>query len=165
VSVTGFYNRFSDLLVFEFIDAVNGAYENVDSAETAGVEVAAEADILPGLLRGGVSYTYLYSRNLETGRTLPRRPEHSAAFDLTLIGSDRFEMTLSGILVGERFNTSSAATPLPSYGRLDLSANYVLCEGTELLARIENLTDVEYQDPSGFNAPGLSGYVGLSWAY
>jgi vitamin B12 transporter len=165
VSVTGFYNRFNDLLVFESIAFPDGAYANIDSAETAGVEVAADADILPGLLRGGVTYTYLYSRNLETDTPLPRRPEHSAAFDLTFIGSDRFEMTLSGILVGERFNTSSSTTPLPGYGRLDLSAKYVLAPGTELLARIENLTDVEYQDPSGFNAPGLSGYVGLSWTY
>jgi outer membrane cobalamin receptor len=72
-------------------------------------------------------------------------------------------MTLSGILVGERFNSSSASSLLPSYGRLDFSTKYVLAPGTELIGRIENLTNAEYQDPSGFNAPGISAYIGLSW--
>lgn len=163
VSVTAFYNRFHDLLAFETIAFPDGAYENIDRAETAGVEVAASAEIVPGYVRGGISYTYLYSRDLDTGRPLPRRPEHTAAFDLTYIGSEKFETTLSGIYVGERFNRSSSTTPLSAFGRLDLSARYYLTTSTEVFARIENLTDAEYEDPDGYNAPGLSAYVGLSW--
>jgi len=162
LSATVFYNRFHDLLFFDSIFFPDGAYENVDRAETAGIEVSAEAEIVPGRLRAGGSYTYLHSRNLDTGKQLPRRPEHSAAFDLTFIGSDYFEMTLSGVYVGKRFNRSSSSTRSPGYGRLDLSGKIMLASGAEIFGRIENLTDERYEDPDGYNAPGLSAYVGVS---
>lgn len=164
LSATVFYNRFHDLLAFDTIAFPDGAYENIDRAETAGVEIAASADIVPGRLNAGASYTYLYSRDLDTGRALPRRPEHTAAFDLTVILSSRADVTLSGILVGERFNSSRSTTPLPAYGRLDLAARYFLTPETEIFGRIENLTNTDYEDPDGYNAPGLSAYVGLKWA-
>jgi vitamin B12 transporter len=165
VSVTAFYNHFHDLLAFNTIAFPDGAYENVDRAETAGVEIAATAEILPGRLRAGASYTYLYSRDLDTGQPLPRRPEHTAAFDVTLVLSSRAEITLSGIVVGERFNSSTATTPLPAYGRLDLSARYFLTPETEIYGRIENISDTDYEDPMGYNAPGLSAFVGLRWVH
>ena len=170
VSATAFYNRFTDLLSFtpfncDTCSFSDGAYENIDSAETAGVELSVESDILPGLLKVGASYTYLYSRNLDTGRPLPRRPEHSASFDVTVYETGLFEMTLSGVIVGERFNRASDAEPMPSYARLDFSGKLHIAEGTELFGRIENLTNIDYQDPVGFNAPGLSAYVGLSWTH
>lgn len=165
LSATAFYNRFHDLLAFESIAFPDGAYENIDRAETAGIEVAANAEVIPGRLTAGASYTFLYSRDLDSGRPLPRRPEHTAAFDMTLIFSPRFDTTLSGILVGERFNRSSSVTPLPAYGRLDLAARYLLTPYTEIFGRIENLTDADYEDPDGYNAPGLSAYVGLKWEH
>jgi vitamin B12 transporter len=151
-------------LAFETIDFPDGAYENIDRAETAGVEVAATADIIPGRLRAGASYTYLYSRDLDTGRALPRRPEHTAAFDVTLILSDRADMTFSGVYVGERYNRSSSTTPLPAYTRFDLTGRYFLTPETEIFGRIENIADTDYEDPEGYNAPGLSAFVGLKWA-
>lgn len=163
LSATVFYNRFQDLLSFESIAFPDGAYENIDRAETAGVELAAEVDIVPGVARAGASYTYLHSRNLDSGKQLPRRPEHSASFDVTLSGSEYFEVTLSGVYVGKRFNRSSSATRLPGYGRLDLSGKVMLDSGAEIFGRIENLTDARYEDPDGYNAPGLSAYVGVSW--
>lgn len=165
VSATVFYNRFQDLLSFESIAYPDGAYENIDRAETAGVEISGDVEIIPGKLRAGATYAYLHSRNLDTGKQLARRPEHSASFDITLIGSYRFETTLSGVYVGERFNRSSSTSPLPAYGRLDLSAKYMLTSQTELFGRIENLTDERYEDPDGYNAPGLSAYVGLNWKH
>jgi vitamin B12 transporter len=170
VSATGFYNHFTDLLVFtpfncDTCSFSDGAYENIDKAETAGVELAAEADVLPGLFKMGASYTYLYSRNLDTGRALPRRPEHTASLDMTLYEAGLFEMTLSAVLVGERFNRASDTEPLPAYGRLDFYGKLHVAENTELYARIENLTDNDYQDPAGFNAPGLSAYVGVHWTH
>jgi vitamin B12 transporter len=53
---------------------------------------------------------------------------------------------------------------LPGYARLDLSAKYVLTSSTELFGRIDNLTNAQYQDPAGFNAPGISAYVGVRWS-
>ena len=66
-------------------------------------------------------------------------------------------------MVGDRFDGSGETTPMPAYGRLDLSASYPLNPQTRIFGRVENLTDVRYQDPAGYNTAGLSAYVGLTW--
>ena len=66
------------------------------------------------------------------------------------------ELVGLGVLVGERYNSSSALTPLPAYGRVDLTGRYFLTPETEIFARIENISDTDYEDPEGYNAPGLS---------
>ncbi len=165
VSATAFYNRFSNMLGFSFIDAAAGTgyYENIDRAETKGIELTADAEIVPGVLSAGATYTWMPTQNLDTGRPLARRPEHSGSVTVTLTPAEGYEASLSAVFVGERLNTASAAAMLPGYGRLDFSTSVALTPSTKIFARVENLLDVRYQDPSGFNSPGLSAYVGLTW--
>jgi len=165
VSATAFYNRFDNLLGFTFFSgsSTNGYYDNTDKAESEGLELAVDTDILPGVLSANATYTWMPTRNLATGRPLPRRPEHSGAFSVTFSPDRRFDITLLGTIVGPRTNLASSTTMLPGYWRLDLSASYALTDSTKLFARVENLTDNRYQDPSGFNTPGFSAYVGLTW--
>ncbi len=33
----------------------------------------------------------------------------------------------------------------------------------QLFGRVENLLNAQYQEVKGYNTPGLSAYVGLSW--
>src|SRR5690606_36945881 len=65
VSATAFYNRFSNMLGFSFLDAAAGTgyYENIDRAETKGIELTANADIVPGVLAAGATYTWMPTRN------------------------------------------------------------------------------------------------------
>ncbi len=53
---------------------------------------------------------------------------------------------------------------LPSYWRVDAEISGDLNDQTKVFARVENLFDARYQDPAGFNTPGLSAYLGLRWA-
>lgn len=166
VSATGFYNRFSSLISFAQTPSP-GYYENVANAETAGVEVSGTLMIVPGTWHAGGSYTYLEAVNLDTGEPLPRRPKHSGSVSLTYTGRSGLEATLSAVLVGERFNRVSggiAIEPLAGYARLDLEASYPLSPSTKVYGRIENLTNAVYEDPRGYNTPGLSAYAGLRWA-
>ena len=66
-------------------------------------------------------------------------------------------------IVGDRFSGSGETSPLPAYTRLDLTASYPLNPHTRIFGRIENLTNVRYQDPAGYNTAGLSAYLGLTW--
>jgi vitamin B12 transporter len=160
VSATGFINRFTDLINF---NTTNSGYENIANASTAGVELSGTAELIPSRLTVTASYTYLEPRDLDKGTDLPRRPRHSGAIALTYTGESGFEATLSGTLVGPRFNKAGGVEPLAGYVRLDLEASYPINPATMVFARIENLTDARYQDPGGYNTPGLSAYVGLTW--
>jgi vitamin B12 transporter len=166
LSATAFTNRFTNLLgftAFPFPLASSGYYDNTDRAETSGLEFALDTQIWPDVLSANVTYTWMPTRNLLTGRPLPRRPEHSGSFSVTFSPNRRFETTLTGTVVGPRTNLASSSTMLSGWWRLDLSGSYALTDSTKLFGRIENLTDNRYQDPSGFNTPGFSAYVGLTW--
>ena len=166
VDVTGFYQEITDLHLF---DTANWAFTfatenwlNVGEAELYGVEVTADARLIPGHVDGSAHYTYLIAEDATTGLRLPRRPEHEAQLTLTYVGVDRFR--LSGTLHwvgGERFNQTAESGPLAAYARVDLNASYQVHEHLELFGRVENLFDVTYEEIAGYNTPGVSAYAGI----
>ncbi|MHA1554410.1 MAG: TonB-dependent receptor plug domain-containing protein [Alphaproteobacteria bacterium] len=159
-SVTGFWNRFTNLIDWDF---PAGTYKNVAEAETAGVEVAIRKRIIPGKLSATAAYTFLHSRDLATGLPLQRRPMHSGKVSATYTGIDRLEATVSATFVGARSNNDSGTVMLAPYTRVDATASYRLNDQTELFARIENLFNATYHEATGYNAAGLSAYAGLNW--
>jgi vitamin B12 transporter len=172
VSATGFYNKFTNLIEFQSAslpDYPRSSYYNIKSAETSGLELSAEAVLVPSVLRATASYTYLQATNLDTDLPLSRRPENSGSLGLTFTGIENFEFGVTAIFVGERFNndakTAAALVPLESYTKIDLNASYRLNPQTTLYGRVENLTDVVYEDAFGYNNAGLSAYAGLRWTH
>ena len=55
----------------------------------------------------------------------------------------------------DRFNA------LPDYELLDLSANYQISDQLDLYWRVENLTDENYFEVTGFHTSGRAGYAGV----
>ena len=162
LSATAFLSGFTNLLNFDF-SVGPGAYVNVGRANMKGVELEATAVLIPSRLTLAGSYTYTDARDATTGLLLARRPQHSGAATLTWTGHDGLEASLTATYVGNRFDGSGETTPMSAYTRFDLSASYPLNAHTRIFGRVENLTDVRYQDPAGYNTAGLSAYVGLTW--
>lgn len=52
-------------------------FSNLLRARIQGFEAGTTVDIIPGILKSSVSYTYLYSSDLEKGNALKYRPRHS----------------------------------------------------------------------------------------
>ena len=52
----------------------------------------------------------------------------------------------------------------PGYTIVNLAANYWINEQVKLFARVDNLFDLEYQNPTGFERPGLGVYGGIRFA-
>ncbi len=165
LSATGFYNHFVDLIETRQVGGsiFDVAYENTSTATTAGVELTGEVDVVPGTFVVGGSYTYLYSVDA-SGKPLRRRPRDSGSVYATLTPTEGAEATLSAVYVGERYNSAGGVNLLPAYWRVDVEMSGNITETTKAFARIENLFDARYQDPGGFNTPGLSAYLGLRWA-
>jgi vitamin B12 transporter len=84
---------------------------------------------------------------------------------VTYTPTEEAEATLRAVYVGERYNSAGGVgVILPAYWRVDLEASLAVTRQTKVFTRIENLFDARYQDPNGFNTPGLSAYLGLRWA-
>ena len=52
---------------------------------------------------------------------------------------------------------------LPAYTLVNLRARYELNHAWSLSARIENLTDRDYELVHGYNTPGRSGFLDIVW--
>ena len=169
VSATAFLSRFTNLLSWDSSVGVvsggypSGGYVNVGRADMQGVELEATAVLIPSRLTLTGTYTYTDARDAATGLALARRPAHSGAATLSWSGRSGLEASLTATYVGDRFDGSGETTPMPAYTRLDLAASYPLNPHTRIFGRVENLTNVTYQDPAGYNTAGLSAYAGLTW--
>ncbi|HWP34210.1 MAG TPA: TonB-dependent receptor, partial [Thermodesulfobacteriota bacterium] len=164
LGATYFRNDFRDLIVF---DPALLIPVNVGRAHSSGVETT--LTLRPaGWLEAGLAYTYLVARDDETGARLLRRPRHQGSARITVRPVAGGAATLSGLYVGSRRDVfaGGAAAELGGYVRLDASATYRLARvpgvrSLELLGRVENLLDREYQEVAGFPALGTSLLAGV----
>ncbi len=163
--VTGFYNSYDNLIDYQGSTAT-GMYVNIAEAETYGVEVSADARLIPGHLDASAAYTYLEANDVTTGLRLARRPEHEGQVSLTYHGIDRLTLTATTVFKGgEWFDNDSNTRELDGFARVDLYGSYQANDHIEFFGRIENLFDTDYQVRSGFrsgyNTPGFSAYAGV----
>ena len=53
---------------------------------------------------------------------------------------------------------------LPSYTLLNLGVNWKMQKNWSILARLNNITDAQYQLANGYAMPGRNVFVSLNWA-
>ncbi|HEX2225080.1 MAG TPA: TonB-dependent receptor [Thermoanaerobaculia bacterium] len=158
-SLTGFENRQTNLISFDFVDFRN---INIGRAKSRGVE--AEAGLQQGIYSARLSATWLETEDQDTGLALLRRPEESAALMLTARPGD-FTFNLEGRYVGEREDVDPVTfgrAGSPSYTRLDAAARWRALPWLAPYARVENVADEEYQEVLGFPSPGRTFIGGLA---
>jgi vitamin B12 transporter len=186
VGVTGFVQRYRDLIQFTFVPPQPGGpnYFNVAAANSRGIE--AELAAVSGPLRGSVSYTRLWTEVTDAGfdagdaatfvegERLLRRPDDAvtARAEAAIAGRVRLGATLSwagsrdDIRFGQ-FPEPNRRVALPSYTTLDLSTVVTVLPGRrgrpalDLTARLENVFDQEYEQSIGFPARGRGIFVGV----
>ena len=162
--VTGFYQEITDMHLYTggFGGFASEAWANISRAELYGLELSVDARLIPGQIDMSANYTYLDARDASTDQWLPRRPQHQAQLRLSYIGMDRLNLSATLNWVGgERYSSTRERLPLAAYARIDVDAGYRVHDHLEIYGRIENLTDVTYEEISGYNTPGLSAYAGL----
>ncbi len=107
------------------------------------------------------NFSWQRPRDRDSGAELLRRPRQKAS-----LGLDRL-LPGNGWIGGEVVFTGSrrdiGQEKLPDYTLVNLRAGYPLVGGLRLEARLENLTDHDYEPLVGFNAHRRSLFVALSW--
>ncbi len=168
VSLTGFYNKFSELIDFTFDSTPTqpyGHYVNVSRAETYGLELGGDIDLLPGLLRLKAAYTYLRAYDLGTGLLLARRPKHTARLALSYTPTPDWLIEPRVLMVSSRFSSPDEVNPLAAYTRVDLYTEYKIDKTWKVFARGENIFNEHYQEVLNYGTTGPAIYGGFnaSW--
>lgn len=165
LSLTGFYNKFDNLIDFTFDPTPTqpfGHYINVARAETYGLEVGNDVDVLPGLLRVKTAYTYLRAYDLATGLVLARRPEHLARFAVTITPTPEWLIEPRILAVSSRYSSTGERNPLAAYTRVDLYTEYKIDKTWKVFARGENIFNERYQEVLNYGTTGPAIYGGFN---
>jgi vitamin B12 transporter len=101
-------------------------------------------------------------RNTDTGAQLLRRPKQkfNSVFE-TPIG-ERAHAGIEFVASGRSADVNDVT--LGGYSLVNLRADYALSRAWKIGARLENLFDRNYELAHGYNTPGLSGYLTVSYS-
>ncbi len=185
VRVTGFTQRFRDLIQYTYATPAPGDpnYYNVAEANAGGVEVEATLPDIAGFdVTAGYTWTDTrvvdagfdsgVSANFVEGGRLLRRPEHVVSLQLRRavagVGTFSAAATRTGMREDRDFS-GFPATPveLKPFTLVDVAADLALpgrlVPGARVLLRAENLANVGYEQVRGFASPGRTLYAGLKF--
>ncbi len=116
-----------------------------------------------------VDYTYTDAIDDTSGLELLRRPKHKASLNVIWLSTDRLTISATALFVGSHVdgNRSFSIQRLDTdpYFVVNLAADYDLGKGVTLFARIDNLFDERYENPTGFQRPGFGVFGGVRVAW
>ena len=130
-------------------------YQNL-SGETKrrGLELAAAIPVTD-MHRFDLAYTYTDARD-PSGQRLPRIPFHDLKLGLRSDWSDRISSNIGLQTVGGRTGG------MPSYTVVNAGIRYQVNEHADLLFRVENLFDRQYQQVAGYGTSDRAFYLGVA---
>jgi vitamin B12 transporter len=165
VDAVYFDNRIGDLIVGNGLPALT--YINISQAKINGQELNYAGDFGNTHLRA--SATFQNPRDGMTGQVLARRAKEFGNFgvnqDFGVLNMGA-EVRYSGARQDVYYNTNtftSTAATLPGYQLLNLTARYQIDKNLNLSARVGNLFNRSYSEVYGYNTPGRTLFVGLSY--
>lgn len=171
LGLTYFHNEFEDLIVCcaSIPTPPFAIPTNVGRAKSGGIEFSSEADLLDNLI-AHVNYTYTETKDVETGRWLPRIPRHSWDIGLTWTPVRRaslftqvYAVTRQWEALGEVYN--SGHTRVDIGGQYRLVERYGRLQALDFTVRVQNLLNEGYAEVRGFPALGTNFLVGLKASF
>ncbi|MDA8129557.1 MAG: TonB-dependent receptor [Betaproteobacteria bacterium] len=168
-SVTAYRNRVSDLIVYVPAFPVS-TMANVDRATLEGITLAGGTELAG--LRIRASMDWLQATDDATGHLLSYRARRHGSLDVSK-ALDRWTLGATLVASGPRFADSANTVSLPGYARLDVRAQYRINPDWDVLMRVNNVLDADYQLVAGYdtsfqlvpayNTPGVNGLVALQY--
>lgn len=160
-SATLFKNDIDDLITTIFLPSFDSTSVNINEAEIHGLEADMSIEVT-NTLGVNLNYTYTRSEN-EDDQQLLRRPVHQANLDLIYQPTADWRFTGSINHVGSRKDADAvgARVRMGSYAVLNVAADYRVNANARIFARVENLTDRDYEPVWGFQGTGITGLLGI----
>jgi vitamin B12 transporter len=158
LEVVYFDQEIEDSISFDLV-AYSGYVQDLGTSYSDGVELIAQIAINEQW-RVNANYTYNDTEDA-SGDQRSRRPRQLGNLGITYQG-ERLTTSLSMRMVADVVDNG---TPLKDYVLVDLSAKYDVTENFNVLGRIENALDEDYQDLSSYNTAGAGAYLGVSYNF
>ncbi len=134
--------------------------ENVARARITGAELGYDGESGPWRL--SATYTWQDPRNEDDDSVLLRRPKQKSTALLERRFGDAFRFGAELVQAGRREDVGGQT--LAGYTLLNLRGSWQPASAWRFVARIENVTDRDYQLAYGYNTPGRTGYLELIWS-
>ena len=165
---TYFHNDITNLIqsVFDPV-TFSSTNTNIGKSITEGTESFVAAT-LTDRLRIRADYTFTRSVDTMTGLELLRRPKEK--WSANVIWNPIDALTLSatvlhtGSFIDANRDFSIPRLLAPGYTVVNTAASYAVTDQLKVFARVDNLFNVRYQNPTGFLQPGLGIYGGIKLA-
>jgi vitamin B12 transporter len=173
LSATAYNTFYSNEIAFGLVPSctasqavLGGCYFNVGMAQTRGVEVTADASLVPGVLDARGGYTYTYAQDTQTHTPVLYVPLNAGYISAVYTGVPNLSIEPRLLLVRPRpaydFYGSAGNVTLAGYARLDCIVNYKINDTFSVFVRGENLTDTKYELVYDYGTPGVSVYAGVT---
>jgi len=160
--VTLFYNRYDDLIDFDF---ETFTHLNRSEVEAQGVETAFGWSPVERLsLRANATWQQVEDRT--THARLRHRPRWVGGARLDWRPLDRLSLQLDVQALARSFDEQIPVPErdtVPGYGLVGLAGTWRLAGPWEIRGRIDNLMDREYETLIGFPGPGRAVRIGLRY--
>ena len=160
--LTVFYNRFEDLIDFDF---ATFTHVNRSEVEARGIEARLDWRPTPRLALHA-NGTWQEVEDVVTRARLRHRPKRVGGARLVWTPRAEIDLQLDLQAVSESFDEQIPVperTTVPGRELLGLSASWQVAESWRLRARIDNLTDESYEELIGFPGAGRSFRIGLRY--
>jgi vitamin B12 transporter len=158
LDLTYFHNRFSNVIDLDPALARKNTFTlvNLSTVITNGVEFEISTTPYPWLKIQGF-FTYLNTDILGSNDSLRNRPKTSGGLIVNLQPISRLHIRSQVQAIDKRFDLQipTRKTTVPSYYRVDLTATLRLNDSWKFFMAGENLTNVQYEEFLGFEAPGV----------
>jgi len=158
---TYYYNRIHDLITS---DATGTTYANIGKATTDGIESFIAWQPLTQLtLR--LDYTYTEATDEVLDEELLRRPKHKGTVLAQWQATSAWQLSVDVLAVGSwvdgNRDFSIPRLDAPGYVTVNFATSYELNRHLTVFGRINNVLDRQYENPVGFQQPGIGAYAGL----
>lgn len=180
LDVTGFYNGYDDLIVAvgpAMGDISRYRTDNIANASAAGLELSAALRTGWGL-EARLAYTFLATRVLAVdgasvaptpfavGQPLLRRPRHQGSVDVVfsrgrVVAFARVGTRGRVLDVEPSYGAFGGLFANPGHATADAGVSVRIFSPVELIARVVNLFNRQYEETFGFPAPGRSALAGI----
>jgi vitamin B12 transporter len=161
--VTGFWQRYEDLIDFDF-----ATFRHVNRTDVRAQGIEATLAWRPDArLTVEANGTWQQVEDLTTHAHLRHRPRRIGGARLLWLPSGRLDVQLDAQSVSRSFDEQIPVPDrdtVPGYGLVGLTAAWKVTPDWQLRARLDNLADRDYETLIGFPGPGRSVRLGLRWA-